>query len=403
MLSLYNTAIHCCGSLPSAETGLLFNSWYGKFHLEMHWWHSVHFAAWNRFSRFEKGLAIYERLLPIARDLAQRQGYRGARWPKMIGPDGHDSPSPVGPLLIWQQPHPIFLAELIYRAKPSKATLARYGELVAQTADLLASYPHRDEAGRLVIGPPLIPAQENWDPMTTFDPAFELAYFRFGIATAQKWRIRAGLKRRADWDTVLKDLAPLPQADGLILPTASKQDFWREAASDACRGHAGTPCMNLDHPSFLMALGFLPGDSVDTAAMTRTFDETLRDWDMRQTWGWDYPMMAMTAARLHKPEQAVDLLFYPGKNNQFGVTGMTPRVHIVEHAASFVPGAPGTEEQSPDGPGYRRAAETYFPSNGGLLLAAALMAAGWDGEATPAPGFPKNGWKVRVEGITPSP
>ncbi len=49
VLSLYNTALHCAGSLPSAETGLLCNSWYGKFHLEMHWWHSVHFTAWNRF------------------------------------------------------------------------------------------------------------------------------------------------------------------------------------------------------------------------------------------------------------------------------------------------------------------------------------------------------------------
>ena len=31
---------------------------------------------------------------------------------------------------------------------------------------------------------------------------------------------------------------------------------------------------------------------------------------------------------------------------------------------------------SPDGPGYRRAAETYFPSNGSLLLAVGLMVAG---------------------------
>ena len=76
VLSLYNTAIHCAGSLPSAETGLLFNSWYGKFHLEMHWWHSVHFTAWNRFSYFERSLAIYERILPLAHETAQRQGYQ---------------------------------------------------------------------------------------------------------------------------------------------------------------------------------------------------------------------------------------------------------------------------------------------------------------------------------------
>jgi len=54
----------------------------------------VHFTAWNHFSRFEKSLAIYERLLPLARETARQQGYRGgAAGPKMIGPDGHDSPS----------------------------------------------------------------------------------------------------------------------------------------------------------------------------------------------------------------------------------------------------------------------------------------------------------------------
>ena len=77
ILSQYNTALHCAGSLPSAETGLLFNSWYGKFHLEMHWWHSAHFTSWNRFAMFERSLALYQRILPIAQEIAKRQGYAG--------------------------------------------------------------------------------------------------------------------------------------------------------------------------------------------------------------------------------------------------------------------------------------------------------------------------------------
>src|ERR1019366_8679437 len=56
ILSQYNTALHCAGDMPPPETGLLFNSWYGKSHLEMHWWHGVHFAAWNRPELFEKSL-----------------------------------------------------------------------------------------------------------------------------------------------------------------------------------------------------------------------------------------------------------------------------------------------------------------------------------------------------------
>jgi hypothetical protein len=116
-------------------------------------------------------------------------------------------------------------------------------------------------------------------------------------------------------------------------------------------------------------------------------------------------MMAMTAARLDAPEEAVDWLFFEAKNNKFGTSGMTPRVHLDAHAAAFVPTATGAGAQvdiGPDGPGYQRAAETYFPSNGGLLLAVALMARGWDGQAGAALGFPKIGWKVRTEGLLPS-
>jgi hypothetical protein len=36
-------------------------------------------------------------------------------------------------------------------------------------------------------------------------------------------------------------------------------------------------------------------------------------------------------------------------------------------------------------------------------MAVGLMAAGWDGSSGHAPGFPKEGWTVRVEGLTPAP
>jgi hypothetical protein len=112
----------------------------------------------------------------------------------------------------------------------------------------------------------------------------------------------------------------------------------------------------------------------------------------------------MTAARLGEPDKAVDWLFFEAKNNKFGVSGMTPRVHLDEHAKAFVPKAGEAEKVGPDGPGYSRAAETYFPSNGSLLTAIAMMAGGWDGSKGPAPGFPKNGeWKVRAEGFKPLP
>ncbi len=100
VLSQYLTAIQCSGSMPPQETGLTCNSWHGKFHLEMPWWHAAHFALWGRTAMLERSLCWCSKILPSARNKAEDQGYRGARWPKMAGPDGRDSPSPIGPLLI---------------------------------------------------------------------------------------------------------------------------------------------------------------------------------------------------------------------------------------------------------------------------------------------------------------
>ncbi|WP_295209470.1 hypothetical protein [uncultured Brevundimonas sp.] len=407
VLSQYLSAVNGAGKLPPQEEGLFSNSWYGKFHLEMHPWHAGWQAMWGHPDMLERSLPWYVGNLDNARAEAARHQVKGAWWPKMVGPEGRNSPSLVSPFIMWQQPHPILLAELVWRADKDPAVLDRYAEVVEATADLLASWPiERD--GRLNLGTPMIPAQENYDPLTTVNPTFEVEYFRWALETAQQWRERKGQARRIDWDQALAKIAPPPMRDGLYLPVESVPDFWETAMSDACRRHAAAAqCKNRDHPSFLMAYGFIPGARIDPAAMRRTFEAVEQNWDVRQTWGWDFPMMAMTAARLGEPEKAVNWLFADLKNNQWGVTGMTPRVHLDEHADELVPvsaGAGGvTMAVNPDGPGYRRAAETYFPSNGSLLMAVGLMAAGWDGSSGHAPGFPKEGWTVRVEGLTPAP
>ncbi len=58
VLSQYLTKIQCDGPWPPQETGLTYDSWYGKFHLEMHLWHAAQFALWNRIglARKEPGL-----------------------------------------------------------------------------------------------------------------------------------------------------------------------------------------------------------------------------------------------------------------------------------------------------------------------------------------------------------
>ena len=148
VLSQYLTAIQCAGSLPPQETGLTCNSWYGKYHLEMHWWHAAHFPMWNRAALLERSLGWYSAILPSAREKAKQQGYTGARWPKMTAPDGRSSPSPVGEMLIWQQPHPIAMAELCYAAHPDRATLERYRDVVMESAEFMASFAYYEAVAR---------------------------------------------------------------------------------------------------------------------------------------------------------------------------------------------------------------------------------------------------------------
>ncbi len=384
VLSQYLSAVNGAGSVPPQEEGLFSNSWNGKFHLEVHPIHSAHFATWGRPDYLERSLAWYLADLPYAEGEARRHGVEGAWWTKMAGPDGRNSPSTINPFIMWQQPHPIYMAELVYRARPTAATLARYGELVDQTARLLATWPRWDETRqRFVLGPPIIPAQENHDPLTTTNPLYEVEYFRWALQTAQQWRVRRGLARDSHWDRVIERLSPPAERDGLYLPVDSEPDFWRTTQSAACSGHAvAVQCENRDHASFLMAYGWIGGDRIDVETMRRTFQATEANWDFRQLWGWDFPLLAMSAARMGDREHAVDWLFRDEKNNQWGATGMTPRWHL-----------------NADGATYSQDAETYFPSNGALLVAVGMMAAGWDGSSGDAPGFPSQGWHVRVEGV----
>lgn len=379
ILSQYLTAVQCAGDMPPQESGLTANTWYGKHHTEMAWWHLAHFILWGRPALAERNLAWFLDRLPAARALAASRGLRGARWAKMVGPDGRESPG-GNPLIVWNQPHPIYLAELLRRQSPSAAHLARYGELVFATAEAMASMLTFDPArGVYVLGPPLWIAQEIHDPATSQNPSFELAYWRWGLETAQQWRVRSGLDRLPAWDHLLAHLAPLPQADGKYVALESHPDTWTNLAS------------RHDHPQMLMPLGFLPGGpDVDRATMNRTLDAVLADWDWdTKIWGWDYPMIAMTAARLGRPADAVEVLLRDGPNNRYTPNGHCPQ------------GSDRAQRSQSSG---RREVAVYLPANGAFLAAAALLLGGWDGSEGAAPGLPRDGtWRVRTEGLTRLP
>lgn len=382
VLSQYLTAVQLAGEVPPQESGLTCSTWYGKHHTEMIWWHAAHFALWNQGALLAKNLEWYQARLPEARALAQSRGLRGARWAKMVGPDGRESPG-GNPLIVWNQPHLVYLGELLYRETPTRETLERYRELVFETAECLASMVEWDATReRYVLGPPLWIAQEIHDQATSQNPSFELAYWRWALGVAQTWRERLGLAREKSWDDVLAKLSPLPVRDGKYVALESAPDTWTNLAS------------RHDHPEMLMPLGFLPeAPGVDRATMGRTLDAVLATWDWEtKIWGWDYPMIAMTATRLGRPEVAVEVLLRNGPNNLYMANGHCPQRS--DEALSKNP-APGAR---------RREIAVYLPANGALLSAVALMVAGWDGCAEEYPGFPKDGtWKVRAEGFHRSP
>ena len=368
VLSLYLLAINSCGSMPPAETGLTCNSWYGKAHLEMHFWHIAWAPLWGHGELLERSLPWYTEHLPEARENAARNGYRGARWPKMVAEDAQDSPSPIAVLLIWQQPHILTLLHLLCRSlkhtRPEQALrlLRDYSPLIRETADFMADYAVMDEQGTCHLEPPCIPVQERYDPRTTRDPAFEIAYWKFGLEIAIHLTEQIGETPDPLWRKVAGAMAEPPVSEGLYIAHAEATNTFTEKLND--------------HPSMLQCLGLLPGHGMDPAIMRRTLETVRERWDETSLWGWDFAVMAMTALRLGDPKAALDLLLKDTPKNTYTSNG-----HNRQPGRSDLP--------------------LYLPGNGSLLLACAMMAAGWDG-SEPHPGFhPEDGWIVQAEGLLP--
>ncbi|MDR0412090.1 MAG: hypothetical protein LBH75_08985 [Treponema sp.] len=358
VLSQYVTAIQCRGEVPPAETGLSCNSWYGKFHLEMLFWHVAHFTLWGRIEEVKKMLAYCKKILPSARRIATSQGYAGARLPKMCDLSGENTPSSVAVLLLWQQPHPIMLAELCYRADPSLDFLHEYRELVVETAEFMRDFLHYDEnREEYILGPPYIPAQECHDPRTVLNAPYELEYFRWALMKADEWLERMGERPR--FRACVERMANPAHKDGVYLAHENCPDTFSQAP------------FYTDHPSMLAMFGVLNSERVDKTLMSATLDRVLEVWDMGTLYGWDFPMMAMTMCRLGRNSDAVDLLLMDSLKNTYLSNG-----HNRQEGDAALP--------------------LYLPGNGGLLLATAVLAAGFDGNEGCR--FPKS-FNAEVENI----
>ncbi|KFA56560.1 hypothetical protein S40293_01034 [Stachybotrys chartarum IBT 40293] len=348
ILSQYLLAVNSASDYPPQESGLVNNGWYGKFHMEMIFWHHVQFARWGHWDLLRRALPqTWTRLLPGALERATDQGYTGARWGKMTDPSTIDSPGEINTLLIWQQPHPMYFAELEYREFPTNDTLDRWAELLDASAEWLASYAYFNQStGVYDLGPPMYPSSENTNPNTTRNPTFELAYWRFGLDIASEWRTRMGREVPETWKIVKENLAPIPI----------------DTASDTYPIYEGIPDMWIDpetvfdHPSMTGIYGVLPpprsGEPFNHTLLDNTAAKVWETWDLDAGYGWDFPMLAMNALRLGDVDRAVEYILH--SSFQFDDAGYPI--------------------------GGSRVPTPYFPSSGGLLMTVAMMAGGWDGK-----------------------
>lgn len=394
VLSQYLTQVNCAGTFPPQETGLTYNSWFGRPHLEMAWWHAVLFSLWNRTNTLAKMLEWYNSTAyPEAKKIAMRQGFEGARWMKMTDPWAGEAPSNTGSFLIWQQPHYIYMAEEIYRANPSEQTLSKYAEQVEATARFMADFTTLDsKTGKFVLKGSTS-MQESMSKDFSFNHPFELAYWQYGLEVAQKWRERQGMTRHTLWDKIINNLSPLPENDSIYtagLPIAPFMDKAESNEFDPFKTPEQTGSKRLseedfllksrsDHPAVLGACGLMQIHETTPLYSTDKMRETLRwvmdNWNWEKTWGWDYAMVAMAAARLGETSTAIEALLIPQQKNRYLVSGhnfqTTDRLRL------------------------------YLPGNGALLSAIAMMCAGWDGcTEVNNPGFPKDGkWNVRWENL----
>lgn len=345
ILSQYLLVINDSGYIPPAETGLTCNSWYGKAHLEMHYWHMAWAPLWGHPELLTRSFDWYIDILDEAKKNASRNGYKGARWTKMVSYTGSDCPSKIAPLLVWQQPHIINMLQIVIDNNTSddfdvKAYMSKYWILVKETAVFIADYLVYDPMSDIYnIEAPVIPVQERHLPEDTRNPIFELAYFRYGLLIAAKWAYELGFTDEASqWHTIAMHIAPLPINDDVYIAHSNCPDTFTNKA--------------IDHPLMLQIYGMLDGygaeDIVDKDIYRNTLMKVIDVWDYSTLWGWDFAVIAMAAHKLGLDDIALEQLLINSPKNDYVESG-------------------NNRQNS------RKDLPLYLPGNGSLLLAAARI------------------------------
>ena len=245
-----------------------------------------------------------------------------------------------------------------YRSLPTPATLRKWDHILGPLADFMASYAFfNSSTGNYDLGPPMYPVSENTPPNATVDPTFELAYWRFGLAVASVWQVRQNKTVPEKWTHVHDNFATFPIEDDTYVTYQGTLNMWE------------TPEYTEDHPGLLGIYGWLPPDPrFNKTVFSNTIDKVHETWNFPFSYGWDFPLLAITEARRGDAERAVRWLL--DQNNRFDELGMPEG---------------GTKVPTP-----------YFPSAAGLLLAVGMISGDWDGRKR---GVWPEGWEVEAEGF----
>lgn len=300
VLSKYLLHVNSTGIYPPQESGLTYNCWNSKFHLEMHLIHSLWNIYNNHVGDLVKSFDYYLSIMPSSLKRASLNGYKGLRFPKMTGPDGEDSPSNIGPLLIWQAPHILFMLQEIYYLYNKENIIKKYEPLISGTIDFMISFLTLKDSKYQMLDP-LLEACESIPLDRCQNPSFELEYWRYTLERQPKIDTVLYGHQRYDYLDITSKIITPKEDDGIYLKTygvIDKYDLYK------------------DHPTEGFLMSFFKSKIVDKEKMVKTIDYILKNMDLSSYWGWDFPFLGLSLLNCGEIEKSIEVTLLNTINNQ---------------------------------------------------------------------------------------
>lgn len=305
VLSKYLLHVNSTGIYPPQESGLTYNCWNSKFHLEMHLIHSLWNIYNNHVGDLVKSFDYYLSIMPSSLKRASLNGYNGLRFPKMTGPDGEDSPSNIGPLLIWQAPHILFMLQEIYYLYNKENIIKKYEPLISGTIDFMISFLTLKDSKYQMLDP-LLEACESIPLDRCQNPSFELEYWRYTLERQPKIDTVLYGHQRYDYLDITSKIITPKEDDGIYLKTygvIDKYDLYK------------------DHPTEGFLMSFFKSKIVDKEKMVKTIDYILKNMDLSSYWGWDFPFLGLSLLNCGEIEKSIEVTQLNTINNQYLYNG----------------------------------------------------------------------------------